>query len=211
MQPVVRSVNIGVPRTIPSKSAKTGIYKEPVASAMLTAQGVAGDAVLNRKHHGGVDQAVYLYFVDDYAWWEAELGTRLSPGAFGDNLTIDGVEGRTVAVGDRFGIGAAVLEVTSHRTPCNVLGLRMGDRGFVKRFQRAGRPGAYCRVLVPGAVMPGDRVVRTAYGGERISVAELMALDGVRELDPGFMRRALTTPVHHKMRSDYEARLARLF
>jgi MOSC domain-containing protein YiiM len=209
--PSLQSVNLGSPRTIPTKSAKTGIYKEPVSSAMLTAQGVEGDAVMNRKHHGGVDQAVYLYFADDYQWWRSQLGPDLAPGTFGENLTIEGVEGRAVAVGDHFVIGSAVLEVTSHRTPCHVFALRMGDPGFVKRFHRANRPGAYCRVLAAGSVAPGDAVEYVPYSGERITVSALMALDGVREIDPDFMRRALTAPVHHKMRSDYENRLARLF
>ena len=207
----LKSVNIGSPQTIPTKTAKTGIYKVPVAGASLTPQGVAGDAVLNRKHHGGVDQAVYLYFADDYQWWARELGALPVPGTFGENLTIEGVEGRSVAVGDRFLIGPAILEVTSHRTPCNVFALRMGDPGFVRRFHRANRPGAYCRVLTAGTVTPGNPVEHVPYEGERITVSELMALDGVREIDPQFMRRALTAPVHHKIRADFENRLARLF
>ena len=47
--------------------------------------------------------------------------------------------------------------------------------------------------------------------GERVSVAELMALDGVREPDPAILRRALAAPVHYKMRVDFENKLARLF
>lgn len=207
----LQSVNVGSPRPIPTKSANTGIYKAPVVSATLTTQGALGDAIMNRKHHGGVDQAVYLYFADDYQWWGHELGAVPAPGTFGENLTIEGVEGRAVAVGDRFLIGSAVLEVTSHRTPCNTLALRMGDPGFVRRFHRANRPGAYCRVLGEGAVTPGSPVEHIPYSGNRISVSELMAMDGVREIDPAFMRRALTAPVHHKMRSDFENRLARLF
>jgi MOSC domain-containing protein YiiM len=205
------SINIGQPRTIPTKSGKTGIYKEPVASARLTAQGVEGDAVMDRKHHGGVDQAVYLYFADDYEWWSQALGETIAPGTFGENLTISGVEGRSVAVGDRFAIGTTLLEVTSHRTPCNVFALRMGDPKFIKRFHRAGRSGAYCRVLGSGTVAAGDPVTLMPYAGERITMAELMALDGARDIDPQFLRRALTAPVHYKMRADYENRLARLF
>lgn len=50
------------------------------------------------------------------------------------------------------------------------------------------------------------------YAGERITVSELMAtLNGARDVDPAFLRRALTAPVHYKMRADFESRLARLF
>lgn len=206
------SVNRGKPEPIPAKSAVTGIYKRPVAGTVeIDAQGLKDDAIIDRRHHGGVDQAIYVYFADDYHWWATELGQTIAPGTFGENLTISGIEGRNVAVGDRFAIGQVVLEVTSHRTPCMVFAARMGDPKFVKRFHSAGRSGAYCRVITPGSVAAGMEVILAPYQGERITVTELMALDGVREIDPAFMRRALTAPVHYKMRDDYEAKLARLF
>ena len=119
--------------------------------------------------------------------------------------------GRQVAAGDRFPIDKVVLEVTSHRTPCNVFALRMGDPKFVRRFHQAGRPGAYCRVIAEGAVHAGQPVRHARFAGERTTVAELMALDGVRDPDPAILRRALTAPVHYKMRVDFEEKLARLF
>lgn len=208
---ILSSINVGDPQPIPGKKGETGIYKQPVEGEVaVTREGLAGDAIINRKHHGGRDQAVYLYFGDDYEWWSAELDRQLTPGTFGDNLTIGGVEGRRVAVGDRFTIDKVVLEVTSHRTPCNTFALRMGDTGFVKRFQKAGRPGAYCRVITEGTLHAGQPVKHVLFEGERTTVAELMALDGVREPDPAILRRALMAPVHHKMRADFEARLARL-
>ncbi len=205
------SVNVGTAQHIAGYKPLTGIIKAPAAGATIERLGIADDAICDRKHHGGVDQAIYVYFADDYLWWANELVRRLDPGTFGENLTIEGVEGSQVAVGDRFAIGPVLLEVTSHRTPCMTFAARMGDRGWVRRFHRAGRPGAYCRVLQPGAVEAGMDVTVTPYAGERITVAALMALDGVRELDPDFMRRALTAPVHHKMRAEYEDKLARLF
>ena len=207
---IVSSVNVGQPRPIPGKAAMTGIYKQPMeADVQVSREGLEGDAVLDRRHHGGRDQAVYVYFADDYKWWSGELGETLAPGTFGDNLTIAGVEGIAVSPGDRFEIGDVILEVTSHRTPCNVLAARMGDKGFVKRFHQAGRPGAYCRVIEEGKLRAGQPVLFTPFDGERVSVRDLMALE--REDNPEIMRRALKAPVHHKMRSEYEDKLARLF
>ena len=176
----------------------------------ITKRGLDGDAVMDRKHHGGVDQAVYVYFADDYRWWADQLGHELPPGTMGENLTIAGVEGRSVAVGDRFTMDEVVLEVTSHRTPCMTFARKMGDPGWVRRFHKAGRPGAYCRVVSAGAVHAGEPVRHTPFAGERITVSALMALDGVREIDQDFLLRALSTPLHYKMREDYEARLSRL-
>ncbi len=209
---ILLSVNIGQPQPIPGKSAQTGIYKSATeGEVVLERLGLAGDAVMDRKHHGGVDQAVYCYFGDDYAFWAKELGRDLDPGTFGENLTIGGIEGRTVAIGDRFQIGDVLLEVTSHRTPCSTFSARMGDPGWVRRFHKAGRPGAYCRVIKAGTLHSGAPVLHRPYDGERVTMAEVMALDGVREIEPDVLRRILTTPCHHKMRTDFENRLARLF
>ena len=208
---ILASINIGQPQAIPGKAAKTGIYKLPVeGDVTVTREGLEGDAILNRKHHGGKDQAVYLYFADDYEFWATQPDLQITPGLFGENLTIGGVEGRTVAVGDRFIIDDVVLEVTSHRTPCSVFAKRMGDPKFAKRFHQAGRPGAYCRVIKEGTFHAGEPVRLEPFEGERITVSELMALDGVREIDPDFMRGALKAPLHHKIREDFQDRLARL-
>lgn len=209
---ILASINIGRPMPIPAKSGKTGIYKQPVSGDVnVTSEGLEGDAILDRRHHGGKDQAVYLYFKDDYDWWSGQLDAEVVPGMFGENLTIAGVEGRKVAIGDRFIIDDVVLEVTSHRTPCMVFAARMGDPKFVKRFHQAGRPGAYCRVIKPGAIHAGEPIRHMLFSGDRVTVSDMMALDGVREIDPDFMRRALKTPVHYKTREDYQDRLARLF
>lgn len=208
---ILESINIGKPRPIPGKHTETGIYKEPVEGEVtVTKHGIEGDAVMDRKHHGGIDQAVYLYFADDYRWWRGQLDRDLPPGLFGENFTIAGVEGRAVAVGDRFTMDEVVLQVTSHRTPCMTFARKMGDPGWAKRFHQAGRPGAYCRVVSGGALHAGEPVRHTPFEAERITVSELMALDGVREIDPAFLRRALSTPLHYKMREDFEERLARL-
>jgi MOSC domain-containing protein YiiM len=104
-----------------------------------------------------------------------------------------------------------VLEVTSHRTPCVTLAARMGDAKFLRRFHRAGRPGAYCRVLQAGTVTAGAAVTHERFAGEAVTVSELLALDSVREIAPETLRRCLAAPVHYKMREDFEQRLARLF
>lgn len=205
------SINLGTAQHIPGYGPLTGIVKTPVSSASIERLGMEGDAICDRQHHGGSDQAIYVYFADDYAWWDDELGRTIAPGTFGENLTIAGVEGRAIAIGDRFAIGPVLLEVTYHRTPCMTFAARMGDPRWVKRFHRANRPGAYCRVLASGTVDAGMAADHIPFAGERVTVSELMALDGVREIDPAFMRRALTTPIREKTRFKFETRLASLF
>ena len=74
------SINIGAARTIGNAnvSGQTGIYKLPVAGPVqVTADGLADDAIVDTRNHGGPDQAVYVYGGADYAWWRPSwTGTR---------------------------------------------------------------------------------------------------------------------------------------
>lgn len=203
------AINIGSPQLLPGSQTPTGIVKTPrTGPVMIDAEGVWGDAVLDRKHHGGVDQAVYLYLQSDYEFWAEQLGQMPGPGTFGENLTIEGVSGETLCIGDRFAIGEVLIEITSHRTPCNTLARRMGDPRWVRRFHQAMRPGAYARVLRAGTVEARLAVTYTPYDGERVTMAEFMALDGEREIPEPTMRRILATPVHTKTRAEFEELLA---
>jgi len=202
------SVNIGDPVVQPGSAELTGIVKTPrTGPVMVDAAGLLGDSIMDKKHHGGPDQAVYLYLMEDYDWWMEEVGGLLAPGTFGENLTIDGIDSAPLAIGDRLAIGDVLLEVTWHRTPCATLGRRMRDMRWVKRFQRANRPGAYTRVLSPGFVEAGMRVDYLPYSGERVTVRELMSFDGVADLPPDLLRRALATPIRQRSRAKYEALL----
>jgi MOSC domain-containing protein YiiM len=203
------AVNIGTPTVQPGSSEVTGIVKTPRSGpVMIDVAGVLGDAVMDKQHHGGPDQAAYLYLMCDYDWWMEELGGVIEPGTFGENLTIDGVPSETLAIGDRFAIGDLLLEVTYHRTPCATFARRMRDPRWVRRFHRAGRPGAYARVLQAGITEAGMAVDYRPFAGERVTVRELMSFDGVADLPQDLVRRALKTPIRLKTRAKYEALLS---
>lgn len=207
------SVNIGKPQTIPHarSTRQTGIYKKPVqALVQITRTGIPGDAVLDTKHHGGVDQAIYIYGTPDYAWWSQELGQELLPGTFGENLTIGGLESAAFNVGDRLHIGGAILEVTAPRIPCGTLASRMGDPLFVKRFRAAERPGLYCRVIREGQVQALDSVTLEPYAGETVSVLELFRSFYEENQDEATLRRHLAAPIAIRDREEKETKLAAL-
>jgi len=207
------SVNVGDETPIEGarKSGKTGIFKRPVRGPVeILSGGLAGDAISDKKNHGGPDQAVYVFGAPDYEWWSEELGRDLPPGTFGENLTVSRLESAAVCVGDRLGIGAAVLEVTAPRIPCLTLAVRMGDPAFLKRFRWAERPGVYCRVVREGEVRQGDALAYTPYAGERVPVLEVFR--AFFETDPGedVLRRLLSVPIAVRAREEYEERLAGL-
>jgi len=207
------SVNVGQKRT-QMKGAEletTGIYKMPTSEAVrVTPLGLAQDFVGDPKHHGGPDQAVYVYGATDYEWWGRELGGRLDPGTFGENLTVSGLESAEVHIGDRLQIGTAVLEVTSPRTPCSTLAARMGDPKFIKKYRLAERPGLYCRVIQEGFVRRGDAVMLSPYAGETISALEMFRDHYRQEKDEAALRRALRAPISVRSRAALEDALRKL-
>ena len=155
------SVNVGSlrPLVVSGREIQTGIFKEPVDGRVAVGElGLDGDVQADRRVHGGEDQAVYAYAIEDVRWWEAELGRELGPGFFGENLTLRGVDVNGLAPGDRLKAGGVTLEVTSTRRPCQKLATKVGVPKFVKRFATAGRPGMYMRVVDPGDVAAGDPV-----------------------------------------------------
>ena len=139
----------------------TAIDKRPVDGAVKVGPyGLYADVQADRKHHGGLDKAVYAYSAEDADYWAAELGRLLPAGWFGENLRTDGIDLSGARVGERWRIGdALVVEVTGPRIPCQTFARRVGgdqEHGWVRRFTQAGRPGLYLRVLERGSVSAGD-------------------------------------------------------
>jgi len=205
------SVNIGQSR-LNTKGRRTGIFKEPVAGAVRVGKlGLAGDAVVDTRHHGGPDQAVYVYSVSDYAWWATQLNRAMPPGTFGENLTLDSYASAEAGIGDRITIGEVVLEVTSPRVPCGTLENRMDLRGFINAFIDAERPGVYCRVISEGNLSAGQAVTVEPYTrGERV-----LSVDVFREFyasphHEAVLRRHLAAPIAERTRRDDERELAKL-
>ncbi len=201
----VSAICLGQAEKLPGKSYKTGINKHSVSGAVLVDEnGLVGDKICNRKYHGGPDQAVYVEGSLTLDWWAEALGHPVVPGLFGENLVIEGLDNRDVCAGDRFYLsGGVVLEATSARIPCNTFSARMGDPKFAKRYMAAGRPGIYCRVLVPGTISPEEPVRFEAFAGEKVPIPEMMRTFGKR-LTPEDRVRYLAAPIHTKLCADLE-------
>ena len=190
----VLSVNVGRPREVEwrGKAVQTAIFKAPVTGRIaVTRLTLAGDQQADLSVHGGPDKAVYAYPAEHYAFWREELpGVALPWGAFGENLTTEGLLETTVRVGDRVRIGSTELMVTQPRMPCFKLGVRFGRPEMVKRFLRSGRSGFYLAVLQEGDVGAGDAVERVAGDESSLTVAELAGLYTDEAASQDLLRRA---------------------
>ncbi|MGD9862534.1 MAG: MOSC domain-containing protein [Pseudodonghicola sp.] len=147
---------------LPGTDARSGIVKTPVDRPLpLGPEGFAGDEQADRRVHGGIEKAVHHYPHEHYADWRAELGelpVLNAPGGFGENISTAGLTEDTVAVGDVFRLGTALIQVSQGRQPCWKLNHRVGVPDMARRVQQTGRTGWYYRVLEPGTVATGDRL-----------------------------------------------------
>ena len=207
------SINLGSPQEmqIGQRRVTTGIHKIPQPSAVISTAGLQGDCVADTEHHGGEDQAVYIYTTNDYDWWMETLGRELEPATFGENLTISGFDSANLHVGDRIFIGdpednPIILEVTAPRIPCEVLAQHIESPNFVKHFAVAERPGAYCRVLEGGTVTLGQPVTLQPWMNGSVTLTELMRWHYTQPSERN-IKRALVSPIAERWRKKYEAKL----
>lgn len=174
------SVNVGCPRSIQwmGKEVLTSIYKEPVEGRVaLRGFNLDGDQQSDLSVHGGADKAVYAYPSEHYPFWRGELsGVELSWGAFGENLTTEGLSEDDLSIGDVVRAGTAQLMVTQPRIPCFKLVARLGVADMVRRFLASRRSGFYFSVVTEGEVAAGDAIEIVERATQRMSVRELTDL-----------------------------------
>ena len=209
----ILSVNLGQERILQRKDRveKTGIFKMPTSGPVrLSILGLQNDVIVSKKHHGGPDQAVYVYGMTDYAWWTNELGKELAPGTFGENLTIEGLESAQFNIGDYLQSANVTLQVTAPRIPCKTFAARMDDPQWVKKFRHAERPGLYCRVIKEGFVQTDEAVSVEKYSGNTISILEMYRDYYVRDKTEEMIRRQLEAPIDIRSRKSLEEELQNL-
>lgn len=208
----IQAVNVGKARQFdgPNFKGRTGIFKTPAEGPVQIGElGLEGDDIVDGEHHGGPDQAVYLYRQEDYDWWSATLATTLEAGTFGENLTLSGLPDADMAVGARLRFEQVVLEVSAPRIPCSTLAQRMGGPKFAKQFIQAARPGFYCRVIKTGSIGAGESFSLDTSTASNVSIVEIFRADS-RKLTRAELERYLAAPIDIRTRSKWEQTLAKM-
>ena len=200
------SVCVGLPRDVnwKEKSVATGIFKQPVdGRVMMRSLNLDGDQQADLTVHGGIEKAIYAYPMEHYAYWRQELPDEELPwGAFGENLTTEGLLETTVNIGDCFRIGTAEVMVTQPRFPCFKLNLKFGRDDMVKRFLNSRLSGIYFSVIQEGEVGTGDTIELISRDEHDITVADIVQIY-VREANDDLVRRAIEVPALATSLRDY--------
>jgi len=176
----VLSVNVSLPKEIQigGKALTTGIFKKPVKGRVkLSTLNLEGDGQADPTCHGGIDKAIYVYSIENYDYWEQELGRDdFTSGQFGENWTVNGMLEDQINIGDVFQVGEVLVEVTQPRIPCAKLGGKMEMPGFLKLFLSSCRVGFYLRVLEEGEVGAGDSIERVKEDPVQLTVQDVCHL-----------------------------------
>ena len=208
----VISLNVGRPRLLTWKGEtfKTGIFKNPVAGRiMLRETNLDGDRQADLSVHGGPNKAVYGYASEHYSYWHAKLPKEELPwGAFGENLTTEGILETKLSMGDRFRLGSGVIRVTTPRWPCYKLAAKFQSDAMIGHFLRSGHSGFYFAVDDEGEVGAGDEF--EFLGGETptLTIAELNHIYFSADPDLDLLKRAVQVKsLPEGWRERYQARI----
>lgn len=191
----------------------TAFFKQPVAGPIAVGMlGLAGDEQADRKNHGGPDKALLAYAAAHYPLWQAAWGLEtLAGGAFGENLTLEGLDETNVCVGDRWQAGQVLLEVSQPRQPCWKMGRRWQRPELPKQVIQTGRTGWYLRVLHPGALEAGMTLHLIARPHPQWTIARANAVFYERPGQRSLLEElANLPPLAHAWREELMEKIARM-
>ncbi|GAL64887.1 MOSC domain-containing protein [Algibacter lectus] len=189
------ATNLAKPTTIiwNKKEVVTGIYKTPTASPIFLGKtDVDNDEVTDRKYHGGLFKACYLFSEKHYDYWKKRYpDLEWNWGMFGENLTISNFDESEIYVGNIYKIGDALVQITQPREPCFKLGVKFNDQNILKAFIDYGFPGSYIRILKEGFVKVGDHMVLQEEAKNSLTIAQMYQLLYAKEKDQDLLKRAI--------------------
>ena len=172
----------------------TGIFKYPVDQALaLQEENVLDDTIADRRVHGGVFKACYLYSSDNYPYWKEKYPhLDWKWGMFGENLTVDGLDESQLRIGSIYELGTALVQITQPREPCYKLGYRFGNQDILSEFIEHGCPGTYVRILKTGQVKNGDELKLVEASESPLTTKQFYKLLFSRQKDKELIKLAIT-------------------
>ncbi|WP_138493861.1 MOSC domain-containing protein [Paenibacillus pinistramenti] len=210
----LQSLNIGRPVLLQghSKEVMSGFGKVPTEERIyLSAVNLEGDGQGDTVNHGGVDKAVCVYCYEHYPYWEKRLNRKFPPGAFGENVTLEGLTEEDVRIGDIFEWGEAVVQVSQPRQPCYKIGVYHQLPEFTAYVEQTGYTGFYFRVLKPGFVSKRDGLTRLEKDSLGVSIAYANQVKYRNKSDLNGIRKVLEVPaLSDSWRATFNKRLAKL-
>ncbi|EJN33350.1 hypothetical protein PMI35_00851 [Pseudomonas sp. GM78] len=153
---------------------RTGIFKQRQAGPVrVELQGIVGDQHGDTRVHGGPEKAVHQYAAQNYQRLAQAFelsAAQLVAGSLGENISACGLSELNVHIGDVFRVGSSLLQVSQPRSPCWKINHRFDAEHMSMFVARERITGWYYRVLEPGLLQAGDRIVLLERHNERFSI-----------------------------------------
>ena len=131
-------------------SAKKGIRKKPIKEAeIITDHGIKDDAHASRTWH----RQISLLALESIKKMQ-DLGLKVNPGDFAENITTEGIDLIKLLVGTRMKIGDVEAEVSQIGKECHTrcaIYYQAGDCVMPKE-------GIFVKVLKGGKIKVGDKI-----------------------------------------------------
>ena len=161
--------------------------------------GIEGDAQADLSVHGGPDKAIHHYPHDHYPFWRATRGALPvlnQAGAFGENISSIGLVETSAAIGDRYRLGTALVEIAQGRQPCWKQAHRLGDPRTLATMVQTRYCGWYYRVIEEGRVAAGDTLLLVERSYAEWTVARVIGLlvAGEGKNEPAALRELAQLP-----------------
>ncbi len=171
----------------------TGIYKYPIDEAItLEQETVQSDTVADRRVHGGIFKACYLFSSDNYPYWKEKYSDLdWNWGMFGENLTVEGLDEDQLRIGSIYRLGTALVQITQPREPCYKLGVRFKNQDILGEFIEHACPGTYVRVLQNGQVKKEDELTLVEESESPLTIKQFYNLLFSRQKDKTLIQMAV--------------------
>ena len=127
---------------------KKDIYLE---TANINKLGIEEDIQVDKRYHGGEDKAILIASANHNKEFFEKYNKNLDDGAYGENILVDGLDEKTVYVGDIYNIGEVTVQVTQPRQPCWKISI-IYDKDIKRFIDSNNYTGWYVRILKEGKI-----------------------------------------------------------
>ena len=165
-----KKINDGKREEYSSSYQKKALNK---TSYEINKNGFKDDTQSDKESHGGIDKAICVYSLDDYRYFEEKNEITLPACAFGENLSIVGVNDSNICIGDKFTCGEVIFEVSQPRQPCWKISSIVGIKKLTALIVKEYKTGFYFRVLQSGQIKPSDELELLARPYPKLSIKHI--------------------------------------
>lgn len=137
-----------------------------------TAQFAVNHGILGDAHGGNWHRQVSLLSYEKIEAFQRE-GADVTPGAFGENMIVEGFDFSSIAIGTRFQCNDVILQLTQHGKQCHT---------HCQIYDKMGKcimptEGTFAEIIQAGTISVGDELIQIEDRDDRFTAAVITLSD----------------------------------